>query len=354
MPSSATDHADLAARGPAPVGVLELDLPSPEDPLDPARILPCSVWYPADPTDAGAGRDDAVHPLGLPHAATPGLRPSATPRPLLAFSHGNSGLRQQSTFLTSHLASWGFVVVAPDHVGNTFAEMLALEDDEEARRTVHRRARTQRPVDLARTLRALLDEAPDDGALPPLRADAVGLMGHSFGGWTAIKAAALEPRARAVCALAPVAEPFVGRRAFAPGELPLRPGTETLVVAAEDDVLVDLETSIRPLHARLGPNARLELLERADHFHFCDGIELLHKMHENRPRPGQHRPTRPLAELRGERETHDWLTARVTRFFLDALEADASVHSLDAPRADASTHPLDAPRGDASDGQENA
>ncbi len=34
--------------------------------------------------------------------------------PLVLFSHGYSGFRDQSTYLTTHLASWGFVVAAPD------------------------------------------------------------------------------------------------------------------------------------------------------------------------------------------------------------------------------------------------
>ena len=33
----------------------------------------------------------------------------------MLFSHGSSGFRYQSSFLTSHLASWGMVVAAPDH-----------------------------------------------------------------------------------------------------------------------------------------------------------------------------------------------------------------------------------------------
>ena len=36
--------------------------------------------------------------------------------PLVVFSHGYGGLRTQSSFLTAHLASWGFVVAAPDHL----------------------------------------------------------------------------------------------------------------------------------------------------------------------------------------------------------------------------------------------
>ncbi len=309
---------DLSRRGPHPVGVLQTGIPSPGDPVDPARCLPCEIWYPAARDAPGAAF--APHPLGLPHRAKPDLPPLAEPRPLIAFSHGNAGLRQQSTFLTTHLASWGFVVVAPDHLGNTFAEMAAIGDDEE-RREVHLRARTQRPHDLARVVEALADPGHVEGRIPPIDPASIGVLGHSYGGWTALKAPARDSRIRAVCALAPASEPFVGRRAFEPGELPLPGRVRSLVVAAEDDLLVDLETSIRPLHARLGPEAELVILDRADHFHFCDGIALLHALHERTPRPRAPRPPRPLAELRDEADTHAWLQERVARFFRDALGA---------------------------------
>ena len=311
---------DLSKRGPYPVGALQTEIPSPHDPLDPDRRLPTEIWYPgqADASRQGELPHDAPHPMGLLHRASKGLEPHASPATLIAFSHGNSGLRQQSTFLTTHLASWGFVVVAPDHVGNTFGEMLALTDEDE-RREVHRRARQQRPHDIVTSIRALLDEGHERDRLPPLGATKVGVLGHSYGGWTSLKIPALERRVRALGCLAPVSEPFVGRKAFEPGELPVADPIETLILAGRDDVLVDLDTSIRPLVERLGMAARLEIIEGADHFHFCDGIELLHKMHENNPRPHQLRPTRPLTELKGEAEMHALLNERVTRFFLDTL-----------------------------------
>lgn len=310
---------DTSLRGPHPVGVIQTEIESPQDPVDPGRVLPTEIWYPAK---AGAHeREDAPHPLGLRHRATPDLSPlEAAPLPLIVFSHGNSGLRQQSTFLTTHLASWGFVVAAPDHVGNTYGEMLGLESDDE-RKAVHLRARAQRPVDVARLLSALADEDHEARRRPAIDATRLGVMGHSYGGWTALKVPRLDPRVRSVCALAPAAEPFVGRRAFESDELPLAPAVATLVIAASDDVLVDRATSIEPLHARLGAHARLDWLDRADHFHFCDGIELLHKLHENTPRPNLPRPPRPIAELRSEPDTHPWLARRVTRFFLDTLDA---------------------------------
>jgi predicted dienelactone hydrolase len=309
---------EFAARGPHPVGVLETTIAAPSGD-EPSRSLPTAIWYPAAAGEHGS--EDAPHPLGMRHRATQGVAPLASPCALVAFSHGNSGLRQQSTFLMTHLASWGIVVVAPDHVGNTFSEMMMLPDDE-ARRTTHRRMRARRPHDLHATVCALLDAGHRSEALPPLDEERVGLLGHSFGGWTVLKLPSLESRVRAVCGMAPASEPFVGRKAFEPGELPLPERTTSLILAAEDDVLVDLESSIRPLHDRLGSDASLEVIERADHFHFCDGIPLLHRMHENNPRENQPRPTRALEELRDEDEMHALLNERVMRFFAESLGLD--------------------------------
>lgn len=310
--------SSFADRGPHAVGLRHLELPSSDDPT---RLLPTDVWYPAQPTPSPG--PPAPHPFGRPHQAWPDLAPLDRPCRLIVFSHGNSGLRQQSTFLTTHLASRGYVVAAPDHVGNTFVEMAALESDE-ARREIHRRVRRQRPRDLLGVLRALLDTDVPTAGLPPLDPRSAGALGHSFGGWTALKLVALDDRIRAVCALAPVSEPFVGRRAFEPDELPLPAGVASLLLAARDDVLVDLETSIRPLHVRLGEAAELEVIDGADHFHFCDGIEMLHKMHENTPRQGVLRPTRSWSELVEEEAMHALLCGRVTAFF-DGVWQDRDV-----------------------------
>jgi predicted dienelactone hydrolase len=44
--------------------------------------------------------------------------------PLVLFSHGYAGFRDQSTYLTTHLASWGFVVAAPDQQSRVLTTVL--------------------------------------------------------------------------------------------------------------------------------------------------------------------------------------------------------------------------------------
>jgi predicted dienelactone hydrolase len=278
----------------------------------PDRQLATEIWYPAADPDSGS---PATHPLKRPHAARENARPTEGARPLVIFSHGNSGLRHQSTFLTTHLASWGFVVAAPDHTGNTFFEMIQVRSEDERKR-VHFEARRNRPSDLSAVIECATSGDPRWTAIETTR---IGVVGHSYGGWTALKMPGRDPRVRAVCGLAPASEPFVGRKAFEPDELPFGSDVATLLVAGIDDVLVDLETSVRPLFERLGAPRALVGIERADHFHFCDGIELLHGLHLNNRRPNQPRPTKPYADQLAEDRMHRVVQASVTHFLRSSL-----------------------------------
>ena len=305
-------------RGPHPVGLVTVDTP---DPLDPNRLLPIDVWYPASAEHAGIDllpEHWADHPFAQPHRAVRGLAPRVENGPLLVFSHGNSGIRQQSTFLTTHLASHGYIVAAPDHVGNTFAEMQGIDADE--RRARHLAARANRPRDLSTTIERVL--AAGD-LVPPIDRDRIGALGHSFGGWTALKMPRQDARIRAVCGLAPAAEPFVGRSAFAAGELPLARDTPALLIAGIDDVLVELEASVLSLFARLGPRRAAVGIVGADHFHFCDGIPLLHAVHQNTPREGLERPILPYADLLDESAAQSIVCELVHGYFAAAFTGAA-------------------------------
>lgn len=320
-----------AAPGPHPVGLVTRSVPSR------GRSVPVDLWFPADPARLApgappAGGETPPDPYGPAHD---GASPLPGPFPLIAFSHGNGGVRRQSTFLTTHLASWGFVVAAPDHVGNTLLDAADPSDQERRRR--HREAREYRPHDLMVAIEEALGARP---ALPAVDETRIGALGHSFGGWTALKLARREPRTRAICGLAPASEPFVGRRAFETGELPFEREIPTLLVAGRDDVLVDLETSVCPLFARLREPSALLAVDGLDHFHFCNGVEFLHGVHRARPRERQPRPTRPYEELLSESRAHRLLRGVVTAFFCAALAPAPRPHPL-APLDPAALRALD-------------
>lgn len=281
------------------------------DPAGKERLLPIDVWYPALPSDDMVKYPAADHPVHAPHRAQLNLAAADGRFPLVLFSHGNSGFRRQSTFLTTHLASWGMVVAAPDHVGNTLFDSLEVRSEEQ-RKSRHFEARHNRPRDILATTEAVLRSR---GMGPLLDLNAVAALGHSYGGWTSLKMPGIDSRIRAVCGLAPASEPFVGRKAFGPGELPFSTTLPTLLIAGLDDVLVDIDTSVGPLYERLAHPCALVGIEGADHFHFCDNIALLHGLHEKNKRPLQTRATLPYAAMLPETRMHPALCALVASFF---------------------------------------
>src|SRR6516162_697416 len=68
------------------------------------RTFPVDVWF--SETDRGAGA-----------------------LPLILFSHHSGGSRRASTFLTSHLASHGYLVAAMDHSEGVAPELLRTENE---------------------------------------------------------------------------------------------------------------------------------------------------------------------------------------------------------------------------------
>ena len=115
--------------------------------------------------------------------------------PLLAFSHGNAGFRFQSTFLTTHLASYGYIIIAPDHTGNTFFEFFRLKKAEDIIKNLMESA-NNRPDDMKFVIDQILDEKTGAGSVFSSMIDPenIGLGGHSFGGWTTITTASQEDR----------------------------------------------------------------------------------------------------------------------------------------------------------------
>lgn len=110
------------------------------------------------------------------------------PFPVVVFSHGFAGFPEQSADLVTHLASWGFVVVAPDHVERSLSGLLGT-----AAQGVPKR---EDPEVLSDALDVALAQGEDptsplDGLLD---ADQVAVTGHSAGAGAAYLMASSDPR----------------------------------------------------------------------------------------------------------------------------------------------------------------
>lgn len=254
--------------------------------------LPVQVWYPT--LDSGAGtRYDGV----LDGAAITDATPECgVARPVLMFSHGSGGVRYQSIFFTEYLATHGWVVVAPDHVGNT-----AFDDGDVPLEELMQR----RPMDIRDSFDWLLGESTLADCVDPDGGYA--MAGHSFGGFTtlAVTGAGIDLAvSRAWCAendgwlcgevealaaehgedaVIDLADP----RAWA-GIAMAPAGYEVLVGGLPDiavplqflggtrDTLTPVETEVRPLYTDAGGQPRsLGVLTDAGHYTFSDACEML-------------------------------------------------------------------------------
>jgi len=174
--------------------------------------------------------------------------------PVVLFSHGASGIRVQSSFLTSHLASWGMVVVAPDHWSRDLPRALVAA-------TVGTAADT--PADLFDALDLVSD---DERFADRLDLDRIAALGHSAGGGTVLRAAE-DPRVD-------------GYVSMASGDL--RGGTDTTATTAPMpdkpsfflagtlDAIVTPEERTRPAFERAPAPSLLWIIDEVGHNGFDD------------------------------------------------------------------------------------
>lgn len=195
-----TSPAPYAAAGPYAVGVTTLHL---------AGGRKVVVWYPAD---KGATAGHAREQVDLVSYLSPALQakippqdhvlypadaytdaPAASsggPFPLALFSHGFAGFPEQSVTITTHLASWGFVVAAPDHVERSLDGLLGT-----GAQGVPKLSDVQVLQD---TLALVEQQAGQPGVLHGLvDPNRVVVTGHSAGAGAAYQLAAVDPRVKA-------------------------------------------------------------------------------------------------------------------------------------------------------------
>ena len=261
-----------------------------EDAFDHAGLeIPVQIWFPASEVD----EDVHVYSDLLAGTAADGGTPDcAEPRPVLVFSHGNGGVRYQSIFLTERLASRGWIVVAPDHVGNTTFDIESIPRHEVAIR---------RPADVAAAFDHLVSRAEDrDDRLFGCVDAAAGyaVAGHSFGGYTALATGGAPLDLAAMDAVCPGGDWLCGMQevyraehgddrgdladprvwavvAHAPvGKTQLDNGgitVPTMVIGAKNDTLTPWESEVKPIAEELTVADRaLVGIANVGHYQFTD------------------------------------------------------------------------------------
>lgn len=271
VPATAADAATrkpvavFAAPGPYAAGVTTLTIGDRQ----------AEVWYPA-PRAAVRHRRRDVYEIAkwLPPAlqdllktrnvkapfttdAYRGVKASAKgPFPLVIFAHGFSAYRDQSTFLTAHLATWGFVVASPDFLERGLASQLGeppatprTEDDViQSTITAVRRASASRHSILRATVRK----------------GRIGIVGHSAGGFTAIRYGA-QPDVRTYVSLS-------AGRSGRPGTAPITPPDKPsmFIVGAQDGIVPP--DSVRSAYAAAPAPKRLVVIDGSGHLNAMSDI----------------------------------------------------------------------------------
>jgi len=223
---------DMTVPGPHPVGLHVTTFTKLSETTGESRPLETYLWYPAV---AGTGTADGNVFLDA--------KLIKRRLPLLLYSHGVCGIQIQSRFFVETLASWGFLVAAPGHTGDT-------RNDPDCRDNFGD-SYLNRAADISFLIDELLAIGKTDAPIAPrVRKRRIGMTGHSFGGNTTLEALAADPRIRAGVSMSPfmVGDPLI-----------VQP---TMIMGGEVDSVVPFEAQQRTAFERLdGPRFLVEILQ---------------------------------------------------------------------------------------------
>lgn len=227
------------------------------------------IWYPA--SDSAEGSPEAADfdgfipasvtallgPVDLPAVPTLALREAPlrvpeAPYPVVLFSHGFGGTRTQSTDLTVHLASRGYVVIGVDHPGRMMTDVVPCLFDPPAEGCDLSGFGADPAVADIQQAADLLDAWSAGGFLAgAIDPEALGLMGHSAGAGTTTTVGADDPRFKA---LMPMAGGAVG-------------ATPTIIMSGTCDSFI-------PDADQQAPEGSIVRIQGAGHLAFSDLCEL--------------------------------------------------------------------------------
>lgn len=228
----------------------------------------------------------------------------SSPRPVIVISHGLGSDRFSFTYLAEHLASYGFVVAVPEHPGSSADQLRALLQGR-ADQVTSPREFIDRPLDVKYLLDQLDRLADSDPAFQNrLNLQQVGIVGQSFGGYTALALAgatldldqletdcqtlenslnlslvlqclALElpqsqydlsdSRVKAAIAINPVDSSILGQAGLSQIDIPVM-----IIASSADTVAPALPEQIQPFTWITNPDKYLVLINNATHFSTVD------------------------------------------------------------------------------------
>ena len=288
LSSPRPDAPPLATRGSYSVGVKTLQLTD----ASRSRSFTVELWYPSLESDEAIVYDTVIGetPVKISGRAKRDSESLDEKFPLIIASHGQPGMRFQVAYLNEHLASRGFVVASIEHTGSTYQDLTQQDFISSI---------VYRPQDIL----FALGEIPK--LLPSADGENVGLMGYSYGGYSAINAAgagldgqalseycqiaadkgpcfalpffaALEqarginvitadPRIKAVFVMAPYGQPWFGAKSLGNLKVPF-----FVAVGENDDVAVYERDGLEYFRQAASERKYLLTLEAAQHNPFVE------------------------------------------------------------------------------------
>lgn len=286
VPKVSLSSTSFVPAGPYGVGVASLHLPASKGGAE------VKVWYPVNRDQAnGTQATYDVRDL-LPKAILSLLKtdshvtypmggieglPLADGRfPVALFSHGFSGFNTQSSELTSHVASWGFVVAAPEHQSRDLTSQIAMlvggskkfADNADV-------ADLSATIDLLSTLNAKAGSTFEGH----LDLDRIAAFGHSAGGKASEELAVADHRVKTFIGLAGAS---YGGWAPAKGLDATAPEVPGMIIAAERDAVVECSeqagcgasyvpyATMRSAYAKMHPPKRFVGIANSGHLVFSD------------------------------------------------------------------------------------
>ena len=257
-----------AAESPFGVGFRQLTAKDPTG----RRDLSVDVWYPTAKGTTGSAARYALLPTAYIDSpvAIAGAPVADGSYPLIVYSHGSGGQKFIASFMTERLAAQGFVVVAADHTGDTAIDRVtnttAVPDQNDL----------NRPADVSRLIDDMLARSTSSGDAFSGRVDAdrIGVVGHSYGGYTAVATVSghatplgkvtPDPRVKAIVAHAP----YTLR--LTPAEL-AADTVPTMLIAGTKDITTPTNTNAMVAFESItGPPVVLAQITGAAHQSFTD------------------------------------------------------------------------------------